>query len=77
MAGSDRCHAQGGVAVPLDAEVSKAVYAVIAAAGQPKQLSDRLCAWLNAMSERDLSAEEQARHLELVREAVIVKAQGD
>ena len=60
----------------INDELRRGVERAIRDIGQPANLSSRLVAWLNEMSQRELSKQEHSRHLLNVRNAVDVAGIG-
>ncbi len=63
--------------MPLDEIVVEALAYATAQSGQPFTVAKRLIAWLEAMSTRELSAEDESGFLENVRSAIVVKSSGE
>lgn len=63
--------------MPLDEVVVEALAYATAQSGQPATVAKRLIAWLEAMSTRELSAEDESGFLENVRSAIVVKSSGE
>jgi hypothetical protein len=60
----------------LDREVIKAIREAVGAEGQPAEVANRIEAWLNAMSNSELSATEEQEHLETVLAKITVNEVG-
>lgn len=56
----------------LDKELEEAVRSSVAQRNQSSSVAHRLIAWLKELSENDLGANDQATHLEKVRDALQV-----
>lgn len=56
--------------LPINEELKRGIERATRDLGQPASLSQRLVAWLNEMSERELTKQDQSRHLSIVRSAV-------
>ncbi|WP_027255201.1 CxC ATPase DNA modification system associated small protein [Planktothrix agardhii] len=57
----------------IDSEIEKAIKASVHEVGQPEVVSDYLIAWLRAMSNSDLSATDNSKHLNLVYKAINIE----
>jgi hypothetical protein len=60
----------------LDQEVIKAIKEAVTEAGQPDTVAKRIEAWLNAMSNSELSTSDEQEYLNMVRNAISVNITG-
>lgn len=56
--------------MPLNRELENSVRDVVASRKQPVEVGKRLIAWLKALSDGDVSAEDNARYLDTVCKAL-------
>lgn len=60
----------------LDQEVIKAIKEAVIEAGQPDTVAKRIEAWLNAMSNSELSTTDEQEYLNMIRNAISVNITG-
>jgi hypothetical protein len=58
--------------MPIDPALSSAIEQAVSENMQSPKLSKRIISWLQEMSEKELSAEENRLHLKNVKEAVVI-----
>lgn len=63
--------------MPLDQLVIEALNYATQQSGQPNTVAKRLIAWLEAISSRELSAEDESGFLENVMSAIVVRSSGE
>lgn len=63
--------------MPLDRELDDAIKAVVAAKDQPKSVAKRLTAWLEEMSQAELSRDDHSRHFDNLCDSISLPEQLD
>ncbi len=58
--------------MPIDPALRDAIEQAVSEQKQSPKLSKRMISWLEEMSEKELSAEEDRQHLKNVKEAVVI-----
>ena len=61
----------------IDEELKVAIKKSASESGQPESMHNRLIAWLDALSDRDLSVQEQDEHLDSVLSSIQLKEDAD
>ncbi len=63
--------------MPLDSELEDAVRSAVRRENQPDAAARTIIAWLKSLSESELSHQDQANHLEAVRDSLSLSEMND
>jgi len=63
--------------MPLEPELIEAVRSDVSKRNQPEEVAKRMIAWLEELSQSDVGQEDQARHLDNLRTALVIGESAD